>query len=122
MSASPTAVSAPALTAKAPDFKQIEALRRRMLFTVESMAKIYGVSRVTYYNWLKGTKVRRPEQVRKVTRGLLACVTDYNWPTTTVLYATQAERLELVQSLLTSFGEDELSLTKLAENASVAAH
>lgn len=122
MTTSPNAASTPVLAAKALDFKQIEALRRRMLFTVESMAILYGVTRVTYYNWLKGAKVRRPEQVRKVTRGLLACVSDYNWPTTDVLYAKQSERLALAQSLLASFGEDELSLTKLAENVTVTAH
>lgn len=109
-------VSTPVLTVKAIDFKQIEGLRRQMLFTVESMAKLYGVTRMTYYNWLKGTKVRRPDQVRKITRGLLALVTEYNWPTPDVLYAAQPARLELAQKLLASIVEDDLSLTKLTEN------
>lgn len=122
MNTSPNAVSALSLTAKAPDLKQIDTLRRQMLLSVDSMATLYGVTRVTYYNWLKGGKIRNPEHVRKITRGLVACVTDYNWPTTSVLFASQAERLALAKSLLTSFGEDELSLTKMAESATVTAH
>ena len=34
-------------------FSKIESLRRHMLMTKSQMARLLGVSRVTYYNWEK---------------------------------------------------------------------
>jgi hypothetical protein len=87
---------------KAIDFQKIEALRKHMLLTVDSMVKIYGTTRVSYYNWLKGNHMRATTaaHIRKVTRQLAICVAQHNWPNEMVFVANQAERLELLRNLI----------------------
>ena len=41
------------------DFKKVEALRKHMLLTTGNMAELLGVSRMTYYGWVKGNKIRK---------------------------------------------------------------
>ncbi len=87
---------------KAIDFQKIEALRKHMLLTVDNMVKVYGTSRVSYYNWLKGKHMRATtaSHIRKVTKQLAICVAQHNWPNEMVFVANQAERLELLQNLI----------------------
>lgn len=87
---------------KAIDFQKIEALRKHMLLTVDSMVKVYGTTRVSYYNWLKGKHMRATTaaHIRKVTKQLAICVAQHNWPNEMVFVASQAERLELLQNLI----------------------
>jgi hypothetical protein len=87
---------------KAIDFEKIEALRKYMLLTVDSMVKVYGTTRVSYYNWLKGKHMRATTaaHIRKVTKQLAICVAQHNWPNEMVFVASQAERLELLQNLI----------------------
>lgn len=87
---------------KSVEIDKIEALRKHMLLTVDSMVKLYGITRVTYYNWLRGKAMRKSmaEQVRKVTRQLVTCVSKYNWPYDAVFVANQAERLKMLQDLV----------------------
>lgn len=87
---------------KTIDFQKIEALRKHMLLTVESMVKIYGTTRVSYYNWLKGKHMRATtaRHIRNVTKQLAICVAQHNWPNEMVFVANQAERLEMLQKLI----------------------
>lgn len=90
------------------DFAKVDALRAHMLLTVDSMVQILGVSRVSYYNWLKGGKMRKPmrEHIRKVTRSLVSCVSNHNWPYDAVFVAKQPERLKMLQELLETLDKE----------------
>jgi len=84
------------------DFARVEALRRHMLLTTNDMASILGVSRVTYYNWVKGKPLRKTndEQVRKTLRKLLSIIRDHGWPAPEVLGMEQPQRKERLEELL----------------------
>lgn len=84
------------------DFAKVDALRKHMLLTVESMTVLIGTSRVSYYNWLKhGIKRKKTsEQVRKAVRTLLAVVAKNNWPNEATYVANQKERLEMLQEMI----------------------
>lgn len=84
------------------DFAKVDALRAHMLLTVDSMTTLLGVSRVSYYNWLKGAKMRDTTQakIRKVTRSLVALVSNQTWPNDAVFVAKQPERLKMLQDIL----------------------
>lgn len=84
------------------DFARVEALRRHMLLTTNDMASILGVSRVTYYNWVKGKALRKnnDEQVRKTLRKLLSVIRDHGWPTPDVLGMEQPQRKARLEEIL----------------------
>ena len=48
----------PDLPAHGIDFAKVEMLRRHMLLSVSDMAKVFGISRVTYYSWVRGGNIR----------------------------------------------------------------
>lgn len=95
-------------TSKPLDFAKIDALRKYMLLTVENMCVLFGCSRVAYYNWLKGAKVRKAknEQVRVVVRKLMTLVANKDWPNGDVFVATQANRLKLLQAVLENLDKE----------------
>ncbi len=83
------------MTSKPPlDFARVEALRRHMLLTTADMSELLGVSRMTYYGWVKGKPLRKSndESVRKILKRLLSVMTDHNWPLPEVIAASQKER------------------------------
>lgn len=84
------------------DFDKIDALRRHMLLTKENMAELFGVSRITYYTWLKGSKPhkKREEKIRVLLRKLVQCVAKEKWPMPSVFVAEQPDRLLQLQELL----------------------
>lgn len=84
------------------DFAKVEALRRHMLLTTTDMAKLLGVTRMTYYSWIQGTVPRRKsdEKIRAVLKRLLGVMTEHNWPMPEVIAATQTRRKELLDELL----------------------
>lgn len=87
------------------DFAQVEALRRHMLITTREMAELFGVSRVTYYNWTRGQSVR-PNNADKVTatlRILVAIVRDHKWPTPEVIGLTQVMRKARLLALISEY-------------------
>ncbi len=90
------------------DFAKVDALRRHMLLTVESMVTVLGTTRVSYYNWLKGGIKRKKttEHVRKIVRSLVACVSQHNWPYDAVYVASQPERLKMLQDLLITLDKE----------------
>lgn len=84
------------------DFAKVDALRKHMLLTVESMVVLIGTSRVSYYNWLKhGIKRKKTsEQIRKAVRKLVAVVAQSNWPNDVAYVANQKQRLEMLQEMI----------------------
>lgn len=64
-------------------FSKVESLREHMLLTGVQMAKLFSVSRVTYYAWVKTDKPRlrktNDERVRNMLRRLLEIMRD-GWP------------------------------------------
>lgn len=84
------------------DFQKVESLRRHMLLNTQDMAQLLGVSRVTYYNWVKGKPVRRSNvaTVKQTLRGLLNVMTTYSWPPPHVIAMEPKQRLEKLLELL----------------------
>ena len=89
-------------TSKQFDFAKVDALRKHMLLTVESMVVLLNTSRVSYYNWMKsGIKRKKTiEHVRKQVRTLLTIMNKHNWPNEAVFVANQEQRLKMLQELI----------------------
>ena len=77
------------------DFKKVEALRKHTLLTTGNMAELLGVSRMTYYGWVKGKPVRKKneDKVRDILRKLLSILND-GWPQPEVIALEQKMRFE----------------------------
>jgi len=92
------------MTPKPFDFSKVEALRRHMLLTTGDMASLFGVSRMTYYGWVKGRSMRRANEdtVRKTLKRLLAVMTDHGWPMPEVIAADQKQRMQRLLEILNS--------------------
>jgi hypothetical protein len=91
------------MTPKPPlDFTKVEALRRHMLLTTQDMSELLGVSRMTYYGWVKGKPLRKSndEAVRTMLKRLLAVMTEHGWPMPEVIAATQQQRKERLVAIL----------------------
>ena len=87
------------------NFKKVEALRKHMLLTTSNMAELLGISRMTYYGWVKCKPVRakNDEKVREILRKMLAILND-GWPQPEVIALEQKQRFE---RLLEIFKENE---------------
>lgn len=92
------------MTPKPIDFAKVEALRKHMLLTTSNMAQLLGVSRMTYYGWVRGKSLRKgnDEAVRVMLRRLLAVMTDHAWPMPDVIAASQPHRFARLQMILNS--------------------
>jgi DNA-binding transcriptional regulator YiaG len=90
------------MTPKTLDFAKVEALRRHMLLTTQDMSELLGVSRMTYYGWVKGKPLRKSndEAVRSMLKRLLAVMTEHGWPMPEVIAADQKQRKERLLELL----------------------
>jgi len=90
------------MTPKPLDFTKVEALRRHMLLTTQDMSELLGVSRMTYYGWVKGKPLRKSndEAVRSMLKRLLAVMTEHGWPMPEVIAADQKQRKERLLELL----------------------
>lgn len=64
------------------DFVKVEALRNHLLLTMEDMAKLFGVTRLSYFKWVHGAPPRatRLKHIRTVLRKLLAITKEHQWP------------------------------------------
>ena len=84
------------------DFTKVEALRKHMLLTTQNMAELLGVSRMTYYGWVKGKPIRQSndDKVREVLKGLLTVMSEHQWPTPEVIALDQKQRLERLLEIL----------------------
>jgi len=87
------------------NFEKIEVLRRHLMLTTTEMAEIFGVSRITYYNWVNGTPLRTKNltHAKKVVRKLIAIVKQFNWPTEEVRQLDQKQRLERLLALMQQY-------------------
>jgi len=87
---------------KGVTFEKIDALRRHMLLTHTQMARLLGVSRVTYYNWKKLGRPaeRNATNTRAILRDLLRVMTEHDWPTPAVVAMDQDDRLIELQKLV----------------------
>jgi DNA-binding transcriptional regulator YiaG len=90
------------MTPKPLDFSRVEALRKHMLLTTSDMSELLGVSRMTYYGWVKGRTLRKANDavVRAVLKRLLAVMTDHGWPMPEVIASTQKQRKERLLAIL----------------------
>ncbi len=83
------------------NFTKVEALRKHMLLTTGNMAELLGVSRMTYYGWVKGKSIRKKndEKVRDTLRNLLALMTE-GWPQPEVIAIEQKQRFQRLLEIL----------------------
>ena len=83
------------------DFSKVEALRRHMLLSVRDIAIVLGVSRMTYYGWLKGKPLRKSNdtKVREKLRELLDLMKD-GYPQPEVIALDSVKRRERLLELL----------------------
>jgi len=90
------------MTPKPLDFSKVEALRKHMLLTTSDMSELLGVSRMTYYGWVKGKSLRKAndEAVRAMLKRLLTVMTDHGWPPPEVIAADQKQRKERLLEIL----------------------
>jgi DNA-binding XRE family transcriptional regulator len=87
------------------DFVKVEALRKHMMLTTDNMARLFGVSRMTYYGWVKGKPLRKANDgmVRTVLKQLLSIMVEDKWPTPDVIAMEQPQRKERLDELLKRF-------------------
>jgi len=84
------------------DFTKVETLRKHMLLTVGNLAELFGVSRMTYYGWMKGKPLRKSndETVRRVLKQHLDVMKNHQWPMPEVIASDQKVRFSRLQELL----------------------
>ena len=87
------------------DFVKVEALRKHMMLTTDNMARLFGVSRMTDYGWVKGKPLRKTNDVsvRTVLKQLLSIMVEDKWPTPEVIAMEQPQRKERLDELLKRF-------------------
>lgn len=100
--AAPQSEKKPAAGPPPLDFTKVEALRKHMLLTTAQMAKVLGVSRVTYSGWINGRSIRKKnaDKVRNELRKLLVILTEHAWPTPHVIAMESDKRWEVLQETL----------------------
>ena len=83
------------------DFTKVEALRRHMLLSVRDIAMVLGVSRMTYYGWLKGKPLRKSNdaKVREKLKDLLDIMKE-GWPQPEVIALESVARRQRLLELL----------------------
>lgn len=84
------------MTKSTLDFSQVEALRAHMLLTTAQMAKVIGVSRVTYSGWVNGKPIRKSNDAstRDALRKLFKVLEEQEWPRPEVIAMPSAQRFK----------------------------
>lgn len=84
------------------DFTKIEALRKHAKLTMAEFASLCGVSRMTYYSWVRGQPMRRKNEqyVRRSVRMLLELVKERKWPEAGADQLSSTERIARLNKLL----------------------
>lgn len=87
------------------DFTKVEALRKHMLLTINDMASLLGVTRMTYYGWVRGKPLRKnnSDTVRVVLKQLLSVMVDDKWPMPDVIAMEQKQRKERLDEIMKRF-------------------
>lgn len=101
------------------DFQKVEALRRHMLLTVKDICMFFGVSRETYYNYMKGSypRLKQEEKLRSSIRELLYAMTEHSWPMPDVIAAMPRDRYAM---LLKVVGREDASSTDNERTSAIA--
>ena len=83
------------------DFTKVEALRRHMLLSIRDISMVLGVSRMTYYGWLKGKPLRKSNdaKVREQLRQWLDIMKE-GWPQPEVIALESVARRQRLLELL----------------------
>jgi len=84
------------------NFTNVEALRVHMLLTTAQMAKVLGVSRVTYSGWVKGKPIRKGNEtkVRVILKKMLHIVTVQEWPQPETIAMPSPQRFKTLLEML----------------------
>lgn len=84
------------------DFAKVDMLRKHMALSTSDMAKVFGVTRMTYYTWLRGggMKATTVPRVKSRLRGLLAVMKEHQWPSPDVLAMPSSNRIAHLLELL----------------------
>lgn len=87
------------------DFTKVEALRKHMLLTINDMASLLGVTRMTYYGWVRGKPLRKTNEasVRVVLKQLLSVMVDDKWPTPEVIAMDTKQRKQCLDEIMVRF-------------------
>ena len=86
-------------------FSKVEELRKHMMLTNSNMAEIIGVSRMTYYSWVKGKPIREKnfKKVQATLRKLLDIMTKHDWPKPSIIALEQSQRFEILKDILKEY-------------------
>jgi DNA-binding XRE family transcriptional regulator len=87
------------------DFEKVESLRKHMLLTASDISAILGISRMTYYGWVKGKPIRRNNDmsVRLALKKLLAIMSEHQWPQPSIIGLPQKQRMQKLLELLETY-------------------
>lgn len=91
------------------DFNKVESLRRHMLLRNKDMSELMGVTRMTYYGWLKGKPLRNKNdaKVRSTLRQMLVLLTEHAWPQPAVIAMSPDDRYEALLELIEELNKPE---------------
>ena len=86
-------------------FAKVEELRKHMILTNANMAEVIGVSRMTYYSWVKGKPIREKnfKKVQAALRKLLDIMTKYDWPKPSIIALEQSQRFAVLKDILKKY-------------------
>jgi DNA-binding XRE family transcriptional regulator len=86
-------------------FSKVEELRKHMILTNSNMSEIIGVSRMTYYSWVKGKPIREKnfKKVQAALRKLLDIMTKHDWPKPSIIALDQSHRFEILKDILKEY-------------------
>ena len=77
-------------------FDKVDALRKHMMLNMGQMAKVIGVSRVTYMGWVKGKPIRPKNKEAAITKVklMLRVVTEDKWPEPNIIAMNPKQRYD----------------------------
>ena len=84
------------------DFEKVELVREKMALTIGDMAKLFAVSRATYYKWINGGPIRErnEKKVKDILRQLLPLLKEGEWPPTNAKQMNSEQRLTSLLEIL----------------------
>jgi len=84
------------------DFEKVELVRDKMRLTKGDMARLFGVSRVTYHRWADGGPIRtaNADKAKEALRKLLPLVLSGAWPPEGAASMSSAQRMDRLLELM----------------------
>lgn len=85
------------------NFESVDVLRRNMLISVTDWVDLLGMSRDTYYSYMRGETnptPRREERLRGLLRELVTLVAERGWPSADVMIAKGKDRPAMLRQEL----------------------